>query len=95
MDVSRTKADNAPDAITIKATRAALGITQREASIYAKTTLRSWQQWEQGHRLMHPAIWSYFLIATAPLSPHPIHDISRPASDCYQPAPRTKDFSHA
>jgi len=38
-------------------------LTQRRAARLAFTSLRSWQNWESGEHLMHPAIWRYVQMA--------------------------------
>jgi len=48
----------------VVAARKLVGITQAHAATLVHSALRSWQQWEAGHRKMHPAIWELFQIKT-------------------------------
>jgi DNA-binding transcriptional regulator YiaG len=36
-------------------------LTQTQAAALVHSSLRGWQQWEAGHRKMHPAFWELFL----------------------------------
>lgn len=49
-----------PAPATIRAARAAAGLTQSAAAALLHTTCRTWQQWEAGDRKMHPAFWELF-----------------------------------
>lgn len=44
--------------------RKAAGLTQTQAAELIHSALRTWQQWEAGHRDMHPGLWELFLIKT-------------------------------
>jgi DNA-binding transcriptional regulator YiaG len=54
-----------PSREDILAAREAAGLTQTEAGMMVKSSLRAWQQWESGDRRMHPGLWELFLIRTA------------------------------
>jgi len=51
-----------PSPELIKATRIRYGLTQTAAGHLVHGGLRSWQQWEQGARRMHPGLWELFLL---------------------------------
>jgi len=51
-------ANPAPEAI--RAAREAAGLTQTQAGELIHGTLRTWQDWEAGHRRMHPGLWELF-----------------------------------
>lgn len=53
-----------PTPAEILAARNAAGLTQTEAGMMVKSSLRAWQQWESGDRRMHPGLWELFLIRT-------------------------------
>lgn len=38
------------------------GLTQTEAAALVHASLRAWQQWEAGDRVMHGAMWELFEI---------------------------------
>lgn len=46
-----------PSPEEIRAAREAAGLTQREAAALVWATGSAWENWEQGLRRMHPAIW--------------------------------------
>jgi len=48
----------------IKSSRAAAGLTQKQAAELVMCTVRAWEQWECGNRRMHPGLYDYFLIKT-------------------------------
>jgi transcriptional regulator with XRE-family HTH domain len=43
--------------------REAAGLTQRETADKIYASQRAWEDYEQGRRRMHPAIWERFLLA--------------------------------
>ena len=53
-------ANPAPEAI--RAAREAAGLTQTAAAGLVHSTLRSWQEWEEGKHRMHPGLWELFEI---------------------------------
>lgn len=55
-----------PTPATIRAARAAAGLTQTAAAALLHTTCRVWQQWEAGDRKMHPAFWELFRLRARP-----------------------------
>lgn len=59
-----------PSAEQIKATRMALGYTQKEAAELVHVSLRAWQLWEAGDRKMLPGIWELCVIKAGL---HPIY----------------------
>lgn len=54
-----------PTPAEILAARESAGLTQTEAGMMVKSSMRAWQQWEGGQRRMHPGLWELFLIRTA------------------------------
>ena len=84
MEGKTTKRWCSPAARLIRQTRIARGLTQKEAGAACMSALRSWQDWEDGKRRMHPAIWQVFLHATA----------SKKAADC-EPADSKRSKSSA
>jgi DNA-binding transcriptional regulator YiaG len=48
----------------IKSARKKAGLTQREAASLVYCTVRAWQMWEAGDRVMHASTWELFLIKT-------------------------------
>lgn len=50
-----------PDPRQIRSAREAAGLTQTQAAILVRGTLRAWQNWEAGERRMHPGLWELFL----------------------------------
>lgn len=48
----------------IAAARENAGLTQTEAAVKVRGTLRAWQDWEGGQRRMHPGLWELFRIKT-------------------------------
>lgn len=40
------------------------GLTKTAAAEKVHSIYRTWQQWEQGDRQMHPAFWELFLVKT-------------------------------
>jgi len=53
-----------PQADQVKATRKALGFTQKESAEMVHSSLRAWQLWEAGDRAMPAGIWELFVIKT-------------------------------
>jgi hypothetical protein len=49
-----------PTAAEIAAAREAAGLTPTAAGALVHVTYRTWKQWEDGARRMHPAIWDLF-----------------------------------
>jgi len=37
-------------------------MTQSEAALAVRGTMRAWQEWEAGNRRMHPGLWELFQI---------------------------------
>lgn len=54
-----------PAAEEVKVARKSLGLTQPEAAMIVKSSMRAWQQWESGERRMHPGLWELFQIKTS------------------------------
>jgi DNA-binding transcriptional regulator YiaG len=46
----------------VKAARKEAKLTQAKAAAVVHVALQSWQRWEQGDHIMHPAYWELFLI---------------------------------
>lgn len=44
------------------------GLTQIHAAAIAMSSLRTWQYWERGDHVMHPAIWRYVQIVVRALA---------------------------
>lgn len=51
-----------PTSEQLKNIRNALGYTQREAAELVHVTLRAWQLWEAGDRVMPPGTWELCVI---------------------------------
>lgn len=49
----------------IKSLRHKRGLTQKEAAELIFSSWRSWQDWENGARRMHPAFWQLFRLRVA------------------------------
>lgn len=49
----------------IRAARLTAGLTVRQACEMVHASPRSWQNYEAGDRVMHPAIWELFRIKVA------------------------------
>ncbi|PRZ01096.1 hypothetical protein BCM14_0116 [Jezberella montanilacus] len=56
-----------PEPEDVAAARAVSGLTQTEAARVIHSTLRAWQNWEGGHRSMHPGLFELFKIKTGQL----------------------------
>lgn len=71
-ETSQTQADDSgcvnheyavcPSSARIRAARVAAGLTQTEAGKLVHGTLRTWQNWEAGSRVMGAGIWELFCI---------------------------------
>lgn len=48
----------------IRAGRESAGLTQTAASMLVHSTLRRWQEWEEGKHRMHPGLWELFQLKT-------------------------------
>lgn len=59
-----------PAPADIIARRKAAGLTQAQAAGLVHSKLRTWQQWEAGHRKMHPGLWELFRLKIATLIAH-------------------------
>lgn len=44
----------------IRAARLAHGLTQAQAAEVLFSSLRAWEDWENGRRRMHPVFWIFF-----------------------------------
>jgi DNA (cytosine-5)-methyltransferase 1 len=53
-----------PTPADVIAARQRAGMTQSEAARTVHADLRSWQKWESGERMMHPAFFELFIIKT-------------------------------
>ena len=51
-----------PPPTEIRQAREAAGLSQTQAAAIVHAGLRSWQHWEAGDRVMHPAFWELFQI---------------------------------
>jgi putative transcriptional regulator len=51
-----------PTSEQLKSIRKALGYTQREAAQLVHVSLRAWQLWEAGDRVMPPSTWELCVI---------------------------------
>ena len=73
---------NSPTPQTIQALRKSLGLTQKEAADAVHVTLRAWQWWESGKRVMPFASWELCVIK-AGLHPvyQPVKSLAAPPSD--------------
>lgn len=58
---------SAPDAATVRRNRSFFGLTQAEAAALIHVSTVTWQQWEQGKRVMHPAFNELFMLKAAQL----------------------------
>jgi putative transcriptional regulator len=54
-----------PSPNDIRAEREAAELTQGQAAALIYRTVRNWQQWEGGERLMDPALWELFCLKSA------------------------------
>jgi DNA-binding XRE family transcriptional regulator len=59
-----------PTSEQLKSIRKALGYTQREAAELVHVSLRAWQLWEAGERVMPPATWE---LCTIKVGLHPLY----------------------
>jgi putative transcriptional regulator len=58
---NRSKSPHAsPKPEQIRAAREAAGLTQTEAAELIHGSLRAWQQYEAGDRIMHAGLWELF-----------------------------------
>lgn len=57
--------DQPPSAVEIAARRSAARLTQAASAKACGVTLRTWQWWESGDRVMRFAYWSLYLEKTA------------------------------
>ena len=57
---ARTSKRSNPTPESIRAARAAAGLTQTEAASLIHGTMRAWQEYEAGNRRMHPGLWELF-----------------------------------
>jgi DNA (cytosine-5)-methyltransferase 1 len=62
-----SKRKSPPTAAAVRAARSAAGLTQSEAARLIYSTLRTFQCWEGGERVMHPALFELFLLKTGQL----------------------------
>ena len=53
-----------PSPAEIRQARELAGLSQAQAAALVHAGLRSWQHWEAGDRVMHPAFWELFQIKT-------------------------------
>jgi hypothetical protein len=60
---------NSPTREDLKDLRSRYHLTQTEAAALALSSLRTWQYWERGEHVMHPAIWRYAKIAARACAP--------------------------
>lgn len=49
-----------PSPAAVRAAREAAGLTQSAAATLVCSTLRRWQEWEEGKHRMHPGLWELF-----------------------------------
>ena len=63
--MKREQQETEPTPEKIKAARKAAGLSQSSAAALVHSKLRTWQQWEAGHRKMHPGLWELFKIKVA------------------------------
>ncbi|MCD2453545.1 MAG: helix-turn-helix domain-containing protein [Methylicorpusculum sp.] len=54
-----------PSTEQIKKSRMDAGLTQSQAASLIYSELRTWQHWEKGDRVMHPAFFELFTIKSA------------------------------
>lgn len=55
-------ADFSPSTAKIREVRVGAGLTQTEAGLLVHASMRGWQEWEHGARVMRTATWELFLI---------------------------------
>ena len=62
-----------PKPAIIRKARLAAGLTQTEAALKVRASLRGWQQWEAGDRTMPPGLFELFMLKTGqwPLNDEP------------------------
>ncbi|MGE8318367.1 MAG: XRE family transcriptional regulator [Comamonas sp.] len=53
-----------PAPAAIREARLAAGLTQTEAALTVRASLRAWQQWEAGDRAMPPGLFELFMLKT-------------------------------
>ena len=53
-----------PSPATIRSSRIALGLTQKQAGALVGVTDRAWRYWESGRRTMPVGIWELFQLKT-------------------------------
>lgn len=68
--MKREHQETEPTPEKIKAARKAAGLSQSAAAALVHSKLRTWQQWEAGHRKMHPGLWELFRLKIATLIAH-------------------------
>lgn len=57
---SRNNRAASPTPAEIRSAREAAGLTQTEAAALIHGTMRAWQQYEAGERMMHAGLWELF-----------------------------------
>ena len=62
---SRNNRAASPTPSEIRSVREAVGLTQTEAATLIHGTMRAWQQYEAGERMMHAGLWELFTTKTA------------------------------
>jgi DNA-binding XRE family transcriptional regulator len=62
LKINRKPFPESPTPDAIREARNAKDLTQTEAAALVYSTLRAWQQWEDGTRKMHPAMFELFTI---------------------------------
>jgi len=68
--MKREQQETEPTPEKIKAARKAAGLSQSAAAELVHSKLRTWQQWEAGHRKIHPGLWELFRLKIATLIAH-------------------------
>lgn len=63
-DADRVRAPS-PSPAEVQAARLPARLTQSAAAAVVYANLRSWQKWEAGERVMHPAFMELFRLKTA------------------------------
>jgi hypothetical protein len=53
----------------IRSRRTSLGLTQTQSAELIRGTLRGWQEYEYGHRNMHPGLWCLYQLRTPQFEP--------------------------
>jgi len=53
-----------PTPADIRTARTTAGLTQTEAALTVRASLRGWQQWEAGDRAMSPGLFELFMLKT-------------------------------